>query len=79
MHLKIVRGRVQKAACPLCHKAAAAPHSPFCSHRCAQLDLGKWLTGDYVIPANELMDDSDVELLLAAHEAEQTTQADEDS
>ena len=34
LHLKIVKGNAKKAACPLCQRAAAAPHIPFCSHRC---------------------------------------------
>ena len=79
LHLKIVKGRVQKVTCPLCNQPAEAPHTPFCSRRCAQLDLGKWLTGDYAIPAHEAMDDSDVETLLAAHEFQPTTQVDDDS
>jgi endogenous inhibitor of DNA gyrase (YacG/DUF329 family) len=32
--------------------------------------LGKWLTGDYAIPAHEAMDDSDVEMLLAENETD---------
>ena len=79
LHLKIVKGNAKKAACPLCQRAAAAPHIPFCSHRCAQLDLGKWLTGDYAIPAYEAMDVSDFETLIAAHEAQQAIQADDES
>ena len=79
LHLKIVKGNSQKSACPLCQKPAKVPHTPFCSRRCAQLDLGKWLTGDYVIPAHEAMEDSDVETLLAAHVCQQLTQVDDDS
>ena len=79
LHLKIVKGHSQKAACPLCEQPAKAPHTPFCSRRCAQLDLGKWLTGDYMIPAYEAMEDSDVEMLLAAHESQLAKQADDDS
>jgi endogenous inhibitor of DNA gyrase (YacG/DUF329 family) len=39
------------AGCPLCGKPPAAKFSPFCSSRCADLDLGRWLKGSYVIPA----------------------------
>ena len=78
LHLKIVNGHSQKAACPLCQQPAKAPHTPFCSHRCAQLDLGTWLTGGYAIPAHEAMDDSDVETLTAALEIEQLFETDED-
>ena len=79
LHLKIVKGDSQKAACPLCEQPAKVPHTPFCSHRCAQLDLGKWLTGDYMISAHEAMEDSDVEMLLAEHESQLAKQADDDS
>ena len=71
LHLKVVREKSQMTSCPLCHNPAEVPHTPFCSRRCAQLDLGKWLTGDYAIPAYEAMDDSDVETLFAAHETKQ--------
>ena len=79
LYLKIVKGRAQKVACPLCNKQAEAPHTPFCSSRCSQLDLGKWLKGYYAIPAHEAMDDSDVEMLLAAHEFQQGKQTDDDT
>ena len=37
--------------CPICRKpAAAARYAPFCSQRCADLDLGRWLKGGYAIP-----------------------------
>ena len=79
LHLKIVEGNSQMAACPLCQKPVEAVHRPFCSRRCAQLDLGKWLTGDYAIPSHEAMEDSDVETLLAAHKSQQETQTDDDN
>jgi len=78
-HLKIVKGGAQTVPCPICDKPAIVPHTPFCSRRCAQLDLGKWLTGDYAIPAHEAMDDSDVEMLLAAHEAGTIDESNQDS
>lgn len=37
--------------CPMCVKEPDAKYRPFCSKRCADLDLGKWLTGSYAIPA----------------------------
>ena len=44
--------------CPICKKLSVAPFRPFCSRRCADLDLGRWLKGSYAIPAVE-QDDSD--------------------
>ena len=79
LHLKILEGYSQKAACPLCQRPAKILHRPFCSSRCAHLDLGKWLTESYAIPSHEAMEDSDVETLLAAHESRQAAQADDDS
>lgn len=37
--------------CPICRRVAAEATRPFCSERCAQVDLGHWLTGSYAIPA----------------------------
>jgi endogenous inhibitor of DNA gyrase (YacG/DUF329 family) len=37
--------------CPLCGKPATAPFRPFCCRRCADVDLGRWLTGEYRVPA----------------------------
>lgn len=38
------------AKCPICKKPAAKDYVPFCSKRCADLDLGKWLDGNYILP-----------------------------
>ena len=56
-------------ACPQCGQSAVKPHTPFCSRRCAQLDLGKWLNEDYRVPADDMsvegMDASDIDALIA--------------
>ncbi|WP_103258233.1 DNA gyrase inhibitor YacG [Tabrizicola aquatica] len=38
-------------SCPICAKPTAADYRPFCSRRCADIDLGRWLTESYRIPA----------------------------
>jgi endogenous inhibitor of DNA gyrase (YacG/DUF329 family) len=38
-------------ACPICDKATDPAYRPFCSRRCADLDLGRWLTGSYAVPS----------------------------
>jgi endogenous inhibitor of DNA gyrase (YacG/DUF329 family) len=38
------------ADCPICGKPAAEGLKPFCSKRCADIDLGRWLKGGYAIP-----------------------------
>ncbi len=41
------------APCPVCGKQAQPETQPFCSRRCADIDLGRWLTGQYVVPGPE--------------------------
>ncbi len=36
--------------CPICRKPSDPAYRPFCSRRCADVDLGRWLNGSYVIP-----------------------------
>lgn len=43
--------------CPVCGRPQAALHRPFCSRRCAYLDLGRWLGGDYRIATDEEPDE----------------------
>ena len=40
-------------SCPICRRPVVAAYRPFCSKRCADVDLGRWLTGAYAIPAEE--------------------------
>lgn len=39
--------------CPMCQRPTAQPFRPFCSKRCADVDLSRWLKGVYAIPARE--------------------------
>lgn len=39
--------------CPICGKPAAQSMRPFCSRRCADIDLNRWLSGVYAIPVKE--------------------------
>jgi uncharacterized protein len=43
--------------CPICAKDSDPKYRPFCSRRCADVDLGRWLTGSYAIPAEAAEDD----------------------
>ncbi|MGR3540159.1 MAG: DNA gyrase inhibitor YacG [Hasllibacter sp.] len=40
-------------ACPICRKEPAARYRPFCSKRCADVDLGRWMTGGYAVPSRD--------------------------
>jgi len=39
--------------CPICGGETDRKFRPFCSRRCADRDLGKWLTGSYAIPSRD--------------------------
>lgn len=51
--------------CPICDKEPDAKYRPFCSSRCADLDLGRWLNGSYAVPST---DPEDIEEALDAAE-----------
>lgn len=52
--------------CPICGKPAVERFRPFCSGRCKDVDLNRWLKGAYAIPAAETDDDSGEEKPTAA-------------
>lgn len=45
--------------CPICGKPSSQAHHPFCSGRCADIDLNRWLSGAYAIPAGPAEEDED--------------------
>jgi endogenous inhibitor of DNA gyrase (YacG/DUF329 family) len=42
-----------KLRCPECGRPSDRENYPFCSARCRNIDLNRWLTGAYAIPASE--------------------------
>jgi len=44
--------------CPICRKPQADKYSPFCSKRCADVDLQRWFSGVYAIPEEEQNNDA---------------------
>ncbi|PVA10484.1 DNA gyrase inhibitor YacG [Pelagivirga sediminicola] len=54
-------------SCPICSKPTQTAHRPFCSKRCADVDLARWLGGGYAIPST---DPDDIEEAIEAAEAE---------
>ena len=52
--------------CPTCGAPADAQARPFCSSRCADVDLGNWFQGKYGIPVVDAADDTIIEALLAS-------------
>jgi endogenous inhibitor of DNA gyrase (YacG/DUF329 family) len=51
------------AACPICGKPSVPESRPFCSRRCADVDLHRWLSGRYAIPVREESDEDGVPAL----------------
>jgi len=43
--------------CPICGKPAADRLRPFCSRRCADVDLNRWLSGVYAVPVKDEEDE----------------------
>jgi uncharacterized protein len=41
------------SACPICSRPRTPQYRPFCSRRCADVDLHRWLNGGYVLPGRE--------------------------
>ena len=40
-------------SCPICGKPATEKFRPFCTKRCADVDLNRWLSGVYAVPGKE--------------------------
>ena len=47
--------------CAICARDTDPKYRPFCSRRCADIDLGRWLTESYRLPGDPLEDDTPAE------------------
>jgi uncharacterized protein len=54
--------------CPICNGETTTKYRPFCSRRCADIDLAKWFNGSYAAPSR---DPDDIEAAIEATEAAQ--------
>jgi endogenous inhibitor of DNA gyrase (YacG/DUF329 family) len=54
--LRVVR---MAAKCPICGKSGVRDYRPFCSKRCADIDLGRWLKESYRVPTEEAPGDDE--------------------
>ncbi len=61
--------------CPICGAPSEHAFKPFCSHRCADVDLSRWLRGGYAIPVSE-DDDEDGEVGVPAVQLPQARNGD---
>ena len=48
-----------RGKCPICSRPTDAKYRPFCSRRCADVDLSRWLRGSYAIPDAGESEDGD--------------------
>lgn len=63
-------GPARKAGkCPICGAETAQRYRPFCSRRCADVDLSRWFSGSYAVPVVEL-DEADLDEIEEAFEDE---------
>ena len=61
--------------CPICHKLfAGEEYTPFCSKRCADVDLGRWFNGSYAVASEDLDELETEELSEALENAQKTKQ-----
>jgi endogenous inhibitor of DNA gyrase (YacG/DUF329 family) len=51
----------REPVCTICGKPQTAKFKPFCSGRCADIDLNRWLKGSYAIPGKALDEEEDGE------------------
>jgi endogenous inhibitor of DNA gyrase (YacG/DUF329 family) len=49
------------APCPICSKPAQSAHRPFCSKRCRDVDLGRWLRGVYRVESDDPPEDGNAD------------------
>jgi endogenous inhibitor of DNA gyrase (YacG/DUF329 family) len=63
-----VPARLSAARCPVCGKETAARYRPFCSRRCADVDLSRWFGGGYVVAGHEQVDPEEIADAIAAGE-----------
>ena len=44
--------------CPLCQAETVKEYRPFCSKRCADIDLARWMNGAYAVPSQREEDEN---------------------
>ncbi len=57
--LSALRKPKKAAACPICGRAPVLDFRPFCSRRCSDVDLNRWLGEVYRVPAEDVPDEEE--------------------
>ena len=68
---RIRKAKAGSPHCPICGVVANPIARPFCSKRCADIDLGFWLQGKYAVPVVDAADDTMVDSMIAELKAAQ--------
>ena len=61
--------------CPICGRPSEDRFRPFCSRRCADVDLARWLGGAYAVPVVETDEDDEAALEEASPPSDETDEA----
>lgn len=69
--MNAIARKTSAANCPICSKPTDVAFKPFCSKRCADIDLNRWLSGVYAVPVKEV-DDEDGDKLPGGDEGEKS-------
>lgn len=54
-------GQTMLKNCTICKRPAVEKFRPFCSARCADVDLGRWLNESYAIPGDNIVEETSKE------------------
>ncbi len=67
--------------CPICRRPSDSHYRPFCSRRCSDVDLARWLGGGYAIPGGQADadEDGDDALIVPSHHQPPKDGSDEDA
>jgi endogenous inhibitor of DNA gyrase (YacG/DUF329 family) len=68
--------RTAGGTCPICGAATDPSYRPFCSRRCADVDLARWLNGSYAVPGGQADADEDGDDAQAARGSAPETRGD---
>lgn len=59
--ISLTAAKPRRAACPVCGRPPEPQFKPFCSKRCADVDLARWLNGVYRVPVVDREGDDDLD------------------
>ena len=69
---ELKRAGAAPGRCPICGRPSQNDYRPFCSRRCADVDLSRWLRGSYAIPGEPEQDERDEAPATAKSRPEET-------